>query len=148
MALLEAVRTVNQTRPGEVMDLIERAIPSLAGASVAVLGLSFKPGTDDVRKSPAIPIIRGLLERGADVRATDPVAVPAAAEVLAGEEVVFSSELEQTIEDVDAIVVVTAWDEYRKLPLLLDDRRPQPLVVDGRRMFRPDEFDRYTGIGT
>ncbi len=120
MALLDAVRAVNQTRPGAVVDVLERGIPSLAGASVAVLGLAFKPSTDDVRKSPAI----------------------------AGEDVEFSSELDRTIEDVDAIIVVTAWNEYRKLPLLLDGRSPQPLVVDGRRMFRPDEFERYAGIGT
>lgn len=146
MALLDAVLTVNAAQPGEVVARVRRHFPTLAGVRVAVLGLAFKPGTDDVRESPAIPVIRELLAGGARVRAFDPVARAAAASVL-GDGPEYVDALPAAVTGADAVVVLTRWREFERLPELLATARPQPLVVDGRRMLDRRRIARYEGIG-
>jgi UDPglucose 6-dehydrogenase len=146
MPLLQAVIEVNGRRPEEVVAVVQRHLPSLAGARVTVLGLAFKPDTDDVRESPALPIIERLLAEGAVVRVHDPV-VATLPEQLAEAHVELESNLEAALAEADAIVLVTRWQEYERLPELLSSREEQPLVVDGRRMLRPDVVARYEGIG-
>jgi UDPglucose 6-dehydrogenase len=147
MPVLRAVQGTNDRQPARLVDLVERHVGSLAGARVAVLGLAFKPDTDDVRESPAFPVIHGLLERGAIVVAHDPVVAARTGEVLAGLPVRLAESLEAALVDVDAAVIVTRWAAYRDVPRLLADRDPQPAVVDGRRMLDPGSVRRYAGIG-
>jgi UDPglucose 6-dehydrogenase len=146
MRLLQAVIDVNGRRPEELVAAIQRHLPSLDGARVTVLGLAFKPDTDDVRESPAMPIIERLLAESAVVRVHDPV-VTTLPEGLAGTQVELESNLEAALVGADVVVLVTRWQEYERLPELLSSRAEQPLVVDGRRMLRPDVVARYEGIG-
>jgi UDPglucose 6-dehydrogenase len=146
MRLLQAVMEINGAQPDELVALVERNLHSVEGATVAVLGLAFKPDTDDVRQSPAIPVVRSLVEKGARVRVHDPVASSAAGELF-GDRVVAFDDLPQAIFGADAVVLVTRWEHYRALPRLFAELERQPVFVDGRRMLSKDDFDRYDGIG-
>jgi UDPglucose 6-dehydrogenase len=147
MALLQAVMDVNASQPDELIALLRRNLGSIQGATVAVLGLAFKPDTDDVRESPAIPVVRRLVEEGARVRVHDPVASAAAKELFDDRKVSGHDDLSTALSRVDAVVLVTRWEHYRELPRLFAELDPQPLFVDGRRMLSKQDFDRYDGIG-
>ncbi len=146
MNLLGAVIAVNEKQPSKMLDLLARHLPELTGRRVAVLGIAFKPGTDDIRESPALPVIRELLQAGADVSAFDPIAREEAEKVF-GHSVDFADELETAINGADAILIMTRWDDFRALPALLADLERPPVVVDGRRMLAKDCVPRYEGIG-
>jgi UDPglucose 6-dehydrogenase len=146
MRLLRAVMAVNNGQPGEVLRLIERHFPSLSGLRVGVLGLAFKPDTDDVRESPAFPVIRLLLERQAKVKAYDPLAMGGARLVLA-DAITYADSVESCLEEVDVIVLLTRWPEFETLPRLLRAMESPPLLVDGRRQLDRDGVARYAGIG-
>lgn len=147
MGVLREVMAVNRSRPARVIEHLKRDLGSLAGRRVAVLGLAFKPDTDDVRESPAFPIIRGLLEAGAVVVAHDPIANDAARHALGEAAVTYAGDLERALDGADAVVVVTRWKQFEALPALLARLGRQPLVFDGRRMLRRDAVARYDGIG-
>jgi UDPglucose 6-dehydrogenase/GDP-mannose 6-dehydrogenase len=147
MPLLRSIMDVNARRPAHVIQQVLRHFPSLVGRRVAVLGLAFKPDTDDVRESPAFPIIRALVEAGARVSAHDPVANAGAQRVLNGLEVEYCDGLPAAIDGADAIILVTRWKEFGILPDLLKTVAPAPLVFDGRRMLDKDAVERYDGIG-
>jgi UDPglucose 6-dehydrogenase/GDP-mannose 6-dehydrogenase len=147
MPLLRAVLDVNDRQPAEMLLRLRRHFDSLRGARVTVLGLAFKPDTDDMRSSPAIPIVRALIDEGADVGAYDPAIDAATAARMLGAEIPLHASLAAAVGDVDAIVLVTRWSEFEQLPDLLADVDPPPLVVDGRRMLEPTHFRRYEGIG-
>jgi UDPglucose 6-dehydrogenase/GDP-mannose 6-dehydrogenase len=147
MPLLAAVTAVNEAQPREVRRILERRFPTLAGLRIAVLGLAFKPDTDDVRQSPAFPIIRSLLEADARVTAYDPVAIPEARKVLPEGVVHYASTLADCLSDVDAAVIVTRWREFEAVPALLNANPRAPLLVDGRRLLDKRAVARYAGIG-
>jgi UDPglucose 6-dehydrogenase len=147
MPLLGAVLETNRHQPHRVRALLRAHFPSLEGVRVAVLGLAFKPDTDDVRESPAFPVIRDLLEDRARVTAYDPVAMDASRRVLGDAAITYASSLEDCIHGAQAVVLVTRWGEFQRLPELLAGRADQPLVVDGRRVFDPTRIARYEGIG-
>jgi UDPglucose 6-dehydrogenase len=146
MPLLRAVISVNQGQPGQILRLLEKHFPTLSGLRVGVLGLAFKPDTDDVRESPAIPVIRLLLARGAGVKAYDPVAVANAKKVL-GSRIAYAQTLQQCLEDVDAVVLLTRWKEFEAVPALLRAMKSPPLLLDGRRQLDRRSIARYAGIG-
>jgi UDPglucose 6-dehydrogenase len=107
---------VNDDRKARMAERVERAVGGdLSGKKVGVLGLAFKPNTDDMRDAPSIPLINGLIERGAAVRAFDPVAREQAEQVLSGIE--FANDAYQAADGADALVIVTEWDEFRALDL-------------------------------
>jgi UDPglucose 6-dehydrogenase len=143
--LLQSVLDINRGQPAEVMRLISRHFASLQDVAVAVLGIAFKPDTDDVRESPAFPIIRGLKAQGARVTAYDPIAHPHEHEDLAGVNLVAS--LREAVSDAKVVVLVTRWGEFSKLAGLLNELGRDPLVVDGRRVLDPGSFAHYEGIG-
>ena len=145
--ILEAVIAVNRRQPEQLVELVVSELGDLAGRRVAVLGLSFKPGTGDVRESPAFPVIEGLQRHGALVVVHDPVVAPDDLPDRIRSSVEFQSELETAVESVEAVVLVTRWDQYADLPRVLGDRSPQPLLADGRRMVEKDSVTRYVGIG-
>jgi UDPglucose 6-dehydrogenase/GDP-mannose 6-dehydrogenase len=147
MAILDAVMEVNRRQPYQVLQLLRRHFSSLRGVRVAVLGLAFKPGTDDVRESPSIPIIRELIDEGAHVEAYDPVVRRPAVEWVGSGSVTLHDSLSDAIEDAEAIVLLTRWNEFAQLPELLSGRPLKPLVVDGRRMLDHRKIERYEGIG-
>ena len=99
-----------------------------------------------MRESPAIPIVNSLVERGVRVTAYDPIAVAAARSLLSSR-VEYAASLEQAVEGKDAVMLITRWDEFQRLPELLQHRSPVPVVIDGRRVLPRDAFERYDGIG-
>ncbi|MEO8250832.1 MAG: UDP-glucose/GDP-mannose dehydrogenase family protein [Burkholderiales bacterium] len=147
MRLLRAVIDTNQDQPNRLIELIEKHHPDVAGLRIAVLGLAFKAGTDDVRESPALPLVRQLRAKGAKLRAFDPVAQQTGQAELGSVGIEYSHSLSECVADAEVVVAVTAWPEFRDLPKILATMGADPLVVDGRRMFRIGEFARYEGIG-
>lgn len=146
--LLDAVLTVNHGQPRAMVDMVERALGGLRGKRAAVLGLAFKPGTDDVRESPAFPIIAELTGRGAVVKAFDPVAGETGGAVLQGKDgVTVVASLDEALAEADAAILVTRWEDFRALPELLAKRSSRPLLVDGRRMLDRAAYAPYTGVG-
>ena len=147
MGLLREVMTINRQRPGRVVEALQRDLGTLRGKRVAVLGLAFKPDTDDVRESPAFPIIRSLVHAGATVVAHDPVANEPARRALNGTPAQLTATMQEAVEGADAVVVVTRWKEFEALSDVVAQMNPQPLVFDGRRMLDRADFARYDGIG-
>ena len=147
MPLLRAVMQVNEGRADEIVRLLHKELSRLQGSRVVVLGLAFKPDTDDVRESPSLPVVERLVAEGAEVTLHDPVAEQAVRSVAEKRGLKASFDLEDAIENADAVVLMTRWEHYRKLPELLAGKVQQPLVVDGRRMLDKASIARYAGIG-
>jgi UDPglucose 6-dehydrogenase/GDP-mannose 6-dehydrogenase len=147
MRLLEAVIEVNKHQPAKVMDLLQKHFPNLDAVRVSVLGLAFKPGTDDMRESPAIPILEALLKQGAKIKAYDPIATREAKKLFPNAGIEFGESLAEAIANAQTILVLTRWAEFKTLPQLLQPLDPQPLVIDGRRMLNKHSLKRYAGIG-
>ncbi|MET0565109.1 MAG: UDP-glucose/GDP-mannose dehydrogenase family protein [Acidimicrobiia bacterium] len=147
MRVLQAVLDTNRDRPDRVLEGIRREVRDLHDARVAVLGLAFKPDTDDVRESPAFPIIERLVTAGADVTAYDPVAMDTARLALGETPVKYAASLEDAVTSADIIVIVTRWHEFERLPELLRKLDRAPFVFDGRRMLDENSVERYAGIG-
>ncbi|HEX9943808.1 MAG TPA: UDP-glucose/GDP-mannose dehydrogenase family protein [Thermoanaerobaculia bacterium] len=148
--IIEAVLEVNEATQKRMTEKIERALGSVAGKTVAVLGLSFKPNTDDIRESPALPIVQGLLDRGATVRAFDPEAMEGCRPLFPA--VTFCDNAYEAAEGADALVIVTEWNQFRKLELdRLQQLLRQPLVIDLRNLYEPEKMAaagfRYVSIG-
>jgi UDPglucose 6-dehydrogenase len=121
------------------------------GRTIGLLGLAFKPHTDDLRDAPAIEIARHLIERGAKVRAHDPVALPRARREYGDSQIVFCDEPEQVAGGADALVLVTEWPQYRDLPWeTLAAEMRTPLLLDGRQFLDRSQLTRagfcYIGI--
>jgi UDPglucose 6-dehydrogenase len=142
---------VNDDRKAQMVERVERALGgNVKGKRVAVLGLAFKPNTDDMREAPSIPLVNGLVERGAAVSAFDPVARQQAEEVFTGVE--FADDAYAAADGADALVIVTEWDEFRALDL---DRIAASLrgkvLVDLRNVYDRDEAEgaglTYYGVG-
>lgn len=143
--LLQSVLDINKGQTDEVMHLINRRVASLQDVPVTVLGIAFKPDTDDIRESPAFPLIRKLKAQGARLTAYDPIARPEGHEDLSG--VTMAGSLRAAVADAQIVVLVTRWAEFSALAGLLDELGTRPLVVDGRRVLEPSSFARYEGIG-
>lgn len=147
MPLLEAVMRINQAQPQQVLARLRKHFPSLAGKQVTVLGLAFRPDTSDMRESPAIPIVRALVEQGAHIRAYDPAAAVEASKVFPNGTLKLCESLEQAVAGADAVVLVTRWEEFRHLPEVLARLDRRPVVVDGRRLLDKTQIASYEGIG-
>lgn len=147
MDVLRAVIAVNERQPARVMELLHRHFPSLAGVPVGILGLAFRPDTDDMRESPAIPLVERLLAEGAVVRAYDPAATQEAKRIFGADRIRLCSSAAEAVAETQAVVLVTRWDEFRNLPALLKGLERPPVVIDGRRLLDKRAVDRYEGIG-
>ncbi len=147
MCLLDAVMQINAEQPKQILLQLKKHFPSLKGIHIAILGLAFKPGTDDMRESPAIPIVRDLLLQEARIKAYDPVAKHEAQKLFDNPNIIFCDNISQTIRDVDVILLLTRWEEFKGIPELLCYLNQPPLVIDGRRMLDKRSIIRYDGIG-
>jgi UDPglucose 6-dehydrogenase len=151
-ALLEATLSANARQiehaVGRIVEYLGRDI---RGALIGVLGLAFKPQTDDIRESPAIALIEGLIARGAQISAHDPVAIPVARRRL-GERIAYAASPYDAAAGADALVIATDWNEYKQLDLeRVSQAMRGRLLFDGRNIFNGDEaaslgFD-YVGVG-
>ncbi|AEN07802.1 nucleotide sugar dehydrogenase (plasmid) [halophilic archaeon DL31] len=140
--LLEAAVEVNDKQPQRLLDLLDTHV-DVTGERVAVLGLAFKPGTDDVRNSRAIDVIEGLRARGVDVVAYDPVATENMRERFP--DITYASSAAEALEGAVGALVVTDWDEFSALDTEFDTMQT-PVVVDGRRIIERREGITYEGV--
>ncbi len=147
MPVLRATLQTNHTQPLRLVAMLKEQIGELAGKRVAVLGLAFKPNTDDLRETPAIPIINKLLDERAMVLAYDPTAGAGARKLLANKAVCIANSMQECVASVDGVIVVTRWDEFQQLPALLSRINPSAWLIDGRRMIDKTAYPRYAGIG-
>jgi UDPglucose 6-dehydrogenase len=151
-AIVETVVEVNdRMQRRAVGKVVEALAGEPRGRTVAVLGLSFKPGTDDIRESPAITVVRGLVERGARVRAFDPVAMEQARAVLP-DGVTYCEDAYDAAKGADALVLATEWNEFRLLDLdRLHRQLATPVIVDLRNVWDPAKMKErgfaYTCVG-
>jgi UDPglucose 6-dehydrogenase len=150
-AIIDAVIDVNVRQRSRMIEKIAGALgDDLRSKAVGVLGLSFKPETDDMRDAPSLEIIQGLLDRGVEVRAFDPVAMPEAARLLPA--VKMCPDVYAACEGSDALVLVTEWNQFRMLDLArVGKLMRNPVVVDLRNVYDPAPvraagFD-YVGVG-
>jgi len=134
MSFLDAVRTINKEQRGLLVAKVRRAVWNLEGKTIGVWGLSFKPGTDDLRDAPAIDVVRAMEEDGAHVRAYDPAAGAAAKAELPHTEIV--ADAQTAIDGADALVVMTEWPEFVDADLTaVRSALRRPVVVDGRNIW-------------
>jgi len=141
MPIVQAARDVNYHQRTWVVDALQEALKILKGKRVALLGFSFKPDTDDLRDAPSLDIARLLLQRGASVRAHDPVALENARRLYPDLGVRYCAQVDEALEDADAIVLVTEWQQYRELDW--EHIKPVPLV-DGRNFL---DRERLSALG-
>jgi UDPglucose 6-dehydrogenase len=136
--IVEAVVKVNETRKLRMGERIERAFGTLAGKTIAVLGLTFKPNTDDMRDAPSLVIIPYLNERGAHVKAFDPEGVGEAKKLL---NVEFCKDTYAALDGADGVVILTEWNEFRALDLLrAKTLMKKPLMIDLRNIYLPEQM--------
>jgi UDPglucose 6-dehydrogenase len=140
LRIVEAVLAVNDTRKRAMARKVSNAFGgTLRGKTVALLGLTFKPNTDDMRDAPSIPLITALQDMGAKVKAYDPEGMAQAKEVLP--DIMYCDGPYACAEDADALVIVTEWEQFRALDLeRLKDTMAAPIVIDLRNVYRPDEM--------
>ncbi|TMC40139.1 MAG: UDP-glucose/GDP-mannose dehydrogenase family protein [Chloroflexi bacterium] len=148
--LLDAVMEINLDQRTLVVEKLREVLGGLRGQLIGLLGLSYKPNTDDVREAPSIDVIENLLQKGATVRAYDPKAMPVLKAQMNSIE--YCRDPYAVATGVDALLVVTEWDEFRHLDLdRLKSLMRRPVIVDGRNIFDPKTMrDRgfvYRGVG-
>ncbi|HEX6660489.1 MAG TPA: UDP-glucose/GDP-mannose dehydrogenase family protein [Sphingomicrobium sp.] len=148
--IVSTVVKVNDERKNSMAARVEQALGGVKGKRIAVLGLAFKPNTDDMREAPSIPLVSGLVERGADVTGFDPVAQHQAEPILKG--ITYAADAYAAADGADAVVIVTEWDEFRALDLeTLAGRMRGKILIDLRNVWDPHEAERvglnYVGIG-
>jgi UDPglucose 6-dehydrogenase len=148
--LLDAVEKVNKVQPYRAVELCEGFLGDLKGKQIAVLGLAFKPNTDDMREAVAIEIVNKLLEEGAKIVAYDPAAVYNAKAIFQNKVQYASSPIE-CLKGADCCIIVTEWEEFKKLrPEDFAQNMRRPVLVDGRRIYNPEEYGRrlkFAAIG-
>lgn len=151
LRIVETTIEVNEAQKARMVQKIRKALGgSEAGKTIAILGLSFKPETDDMREAPALTIIPRLIENGARVKAHDPVSMKIAAELLPGVE--FSENEYTAVEGADAVVVLTEWNQYRALDLIrIKKSMREPIFIDLRNVYEPNQMTalgfKYCSVG-
>ena len=148
--LLGSVKNVNETQPLKAVQYCKEQLGNLKGKNIAILGLAFKPDTDDMREARVVPIINQLLQEGANVTAYDPVAIPVAKTVF-GDKIKYAPSAIACLCNADCCILVTEWAEFKKLtPEDFMRNMKQPILVDGRRIYNPEVFSqkmKFTAIG-
>ena len=151
LRIIETVVSVNDQRKRAMARKVSNALGgNLRGKSIAVLGVTFKPNTDDMRDAPSIPLITALQDMGADVRVFDPVGMPQAKKVL--ENVTFCDTAYDCAKGTHALVIVTEWEQFRALDLKeMASIMASSVIVDLRNIYSPEEVIRngfhYCGVG-
>ena len=150
LKIVKAAIQVNDQQRLHMIELIEKALESVAGKTIAVLGLAFKPDTDDLREAPSLDIASGLLARGAKLKVYDPVAMEQARAML--KDVTFCGDVFDAVRDTDGAVFVTEWNEFRDLDLdKVKDLMKSPTIIDCRNIYEPARMKelgfRYFSVG-
>jgi len=148
--IVDAVIEVNRRQRQAMLPKIEKLVGNLKDTKIAVLGLAFKPETDDMREAPSVDIIRSLRERGCKVHAYDPVAMSEAAQLLP--EINFAEDEYAAVEGADALVFLTEWNQFRALDMRrIKDLMKHPRIADLRNIYDPEDMRElgfeYVGVG-
>src|SRR6185295_12053536 len=148
--IVEAPLFVNDLQRKSIIERVRRLVPQLEGKTIAILGLAFKPETDDIREAPALKIIEDLLNSGAKVRAYDPAAIETARRILPG--IAYCEDEYEAARGSDVLVVVTEWNQFRRLDMpRLKEVMREPNIVDLRNIYEPEtmrsEGFNYLGMG-
>jgi len=144
LPLVEATTAINDQQPLIAIRLADQLVGDLKGKKIAILGLAFKPDTDDMREAVSIKIIKAFLEKGANVAAYDPSAMENARRILMDARLEYCSSAEKCIDGADCCVIVTEWQEFKKLRPEDFARMAKPIVIDGRRILQHEEFEGLT----
>ncbi len=155
--LLHAVMDINHDQRRLVVTKLISILGSLRGCTIGILGLAFKPNTDDMREAPSVDIIRWVTSQGAAVRVYDPVASKTGREALESEgisldAITFCSSAYEVAQGADALVIITEWNEFKSLNMLaIRNALRRPVLIDGRNIYEASEMNRlnfiYRGIG-
>jgi UDPglucose 6-dehydrogenase len=151
--LLEEVRKINDTQREVFFNKVLSALWTLRGKRLAALGLAFKGDTDDIRESPAIAIVKKLLQAGAFVTAYDPAAMERAKEALPpADNLKYASDLYEAARDADAVLILTDWKEFAQIDMARLNRAVRfPIIIDGRNLYKPQEMQihgfTYVSVG-
>ncbi len=148
--LLEAVKAVNEQQKALFMDKIKELLWIIKDKTIGVLGLSFKPNTDDIRNAPSIDIIKSLQAEGAKIKIYDPSAMDKAEGIL--DKVKFCKDAYEACKGSDCLLVVTEWDEFKELDFSkVKKMLKRPFIIDGRNIYEPERMKKigftYIGIG-
>lgn len=148
--IVDAVIEVNQRQRKAMLPKIEKLVEGLEGKTVAVLGLAFKPETDDMRDAPAVEIIQALQKSGANIQAYDPVAMTEAAKVIP--DVKYAEDEYAAVTNADVLVFVTEWNQFRALDMArVRDLMKHPRIADLRNIYEPETMRElgfaYVGVG-
>jgi UDPglucose 6-dehydrogenase len=148
--IVDAVIEVNRRQREAMVPKIEKLVGELPGKTIAVLGLAFKPETDDMREAPAIDIVNALIASGANVRAYDPVAMEEAGKVLP--QIQYAADEYEAVAGADALVFITEWNQFRALDMArIRDLMRSPKIADLRNIYDPTDMRElgfeYVGVG-
>lgn len=148
--LLNIVQKINVNQRQQLIGKVKKALWNLNNKTIGILGLSFKPDTDDMREAPSIDIIKKLQEEGARIKAYDPKAMENAKVILG--DIEYGKDAYEVAMESDALIIVTEWDEFKNLDLMkIKKLLKQPVILDGRNIFDPAEMSRlgfiYEGVG-
>ncbi len=148
--ILHAVMKTNNERRPRLVERLEKEIGDLSGTTVGLLGLAFKPNTDDMRDAPSVDIANNLLSRGAKVKGYDPVSMEVASPLLP--EVTMVGNAYELVQDCDGVIVCTEWNEFLNLDLeRVRDSMQQAVIIDGRNIYLPEMMKElgfvYRGVG-
>ncbi|MGZ4161551.1 MAG: UDP binding domain-containing protein, partial [Neobacillus sp.] len=148
--LLKVVHKINENQREQLIVKLKKTLWNLESKTVGILGLSFKPDTDDMRGAPSVEIIRQLKQEGAMVKAYDPQSMENAKTIIP--DIEYCRNPYQVAEGSDAVLIITEWDEFRHMDLnRLKSLLRQPIVIDGRNIFQPKQMEKlgfkYQGVG-
>jgi UDPglucose 6-dehydrogenase len=150
LPVTQATQRINMFQPRLVIKKLDRLVGSLDGKTIGILGLSFKPNSDDMREAPSLEIIHLLREHGCLVKAYDPVAAKAAAQILP--DITYGANAYEVARDSDALILVTEWGEFKELNMhLISSLMKSPVIIDGRNIYSPEAMSEagfiYEGMG-
>lgn len=148
--LIEATWKANEDQIKFTIQKVKKELKHLKGKKIAILGLAFKPNTDDIREAQSIKIINQLEKEGATITAYDPMAIPNAKKILK-EKINYASSAIECLKNADCAILATEWKEFKKLkPEDFTQNMQKPILIDGRRIYNPEKFSkklRYIAIG-
>jgi len=148
--LLRAVMDINRDQRRRIIQTLREIVSTLHGKTIGILGLAFKPNTDDMREAPSIEVIHLLTNEGARIKAYDPVAMEVAKRIMP--DITYCSDPYQVAEGSDALIVVTEWNEFQHLDMVrIKELMRQPVLIDGRNIYDPQTVGKlgfiYRGVG-
>ncbi len=148
--LLDSVEHVNKTQPLKAIEYLQQQLGSVKGKRIALLGLAFKPDTDDMREARVIPIVQKLLADGAIVTSYDPIATTTA-QVVFKNTITYAASAKDCLKGADAAIIITEWPEFKQItPQDFKKLLKQPNLIDGRRIYNPQTYKKqlnYAAIG-